>query len=150
MPKGLESRPSLPALPCACANLRRAARAASQLYDEELRPAGLRVTQFTLLQVLHRAGPIRQGDLGEALALDSTTLSRTLRPLLRAGWIRGLRGADRRERVYALAAAGRREMERAIPLWERAQARLKQRLGAEGWQQLQAALPGVAAAAQSA
>jgi len=150
MVKLLKNHRPLPALPCACANLRRAARAASQLYDEELRPAGLRVTQFTLLQALHRAGPIRQGDLGEVLALDSTTLSRTLRPLLRAGWIRGLRGADRRERVYTLAPAGRRELERAMPLWERAQSRLKQSLGGEAWQRLQVALRGVAAAAQSA
>ena len=48
----------LPSLGCACANLRRAGRAVTQLYDEALRPEGLRTTQFTLLQVLARAGSV--------------------------------------------------------------------------------------------
>jgi DNA-binding MarR family transcriptional regulator len=65
-------------LPCTCTNLRRAARIVSQLYDRELRQAGLRVTQFALLQALVRAKDISQGKLGEVLGLDSTTLTRTL------------------------------------------------------------------------
>jgi len=69
--------------------MRRAARAVTQLYDAALRPSGLRITQFTLLQVLATAGaPVTQGALGDFLAVDSTTLSRTLRPLERAKWIR--------------------------------------------------------------
>src|SRR5213593_637056 len=47
---------SLPALACACASLRRAARAVTQLYDTELQGTGLRATQFTLLQALERKG----------------------------------------------------------------------------------------------
>ena len=64
-------------LPCGCANLRRAARAVSQVYDEALWPAGLTISQFTLLQVLLRAGEITQSVLGRILVLDSTTLTRT-------------------------------------------------------------------------
>src|SRR5437773_5124559 len=86
-------------LPCACANMRRAARAMTQLYDAALRPSRLRITQFTLLQVLERTGePMTQGALGDLLALDTTTLSRTLRPLERAKWIRRVEGGDARER----------------------------------------------------
>ena len=48
-----------PLLPCACANLRRAARAVTQMYEEELRETGLRATQLTLMQTLEIAGPIR-------------------------------------------------------------------------------------------
>src|SRR2546427_12967726 len=90
---------ALPALPCACASLRRASRAVTQLYEQALRPSGIRITQFTLLQFLALAGrPITQGTLGQLLALDSTTLSRTLKPLESAGWIRSTAGPDGRER----------------------------------------------------
>ncbi len=68
-------------LPCACANLRRADRAVSQFYDAALRPSGLRITQFTLLQALTLASGISQKQLGELLQIDSTTLTRTLAPL---------------------------------------------------------------------
>src|SRR5438034_10432184 len=79
---------TLPALDCACASLRRASRAVTQAYEAALKQSGLRATQFTLLQVLERTGTSPQAALGELLALDPTTLSRTLRPLARAGWIR--------------------------------------------------------------
>ncbi|HSP56392.1 MAG TPA: hypothetical protein VLS25_12485, partial [Dehalococcoidia bacterium] len=68
-------------LPCACANLRRASRAVSQLYDKQVRGAGLNIAQFTLLQVLFQVGTLTQGGLGQILVLDSTTLTRTLQTL---------------------------------------------------------------------
>ena len=126
--------PSVPPLPCACAELRRAARAVTRLYDAALRPNGLRVTQFTLLQALDLAGrPLRQGVLGEILALDITTLSRTLRPLEEAKWIRSAAGADGRERYIELTPQGRRILERATPAWESAQRHLKATLGPQDW-----------------
>ncbi len=141
---------TLLALPCACANLRRAARAVTHLYDGELRATGLRVTQFTLLQVLARAGPIRQGVLGEALALDSTTLTRTLALLSREGWIRSMRGADQRERYFELAPSGRRVLAGALPHWERAQRRLRTQLGEAVWARLEKELMELAGTAWQA
>ena len=44
----------LPPLVCACASLRRAARAVTQAYDAELRTTGMNPTQFTLLHFLAR------------------------------------------------------------------------------------------------
>ena len=138
------------ALPCACASLRRASRAVTQVYDQELRGLGLRVTQFTLLQALELSGNLTQGRLGELLSLDSTTLTRTLRPLLGRGWVRSLPGEDRRERHFQLTPAGRRQLEYARPGWEHAQQRLQKALGVRGWQGLQTVLVSVAEAAQRA
>ena len=138
------------ALPCACANLRRSSRAVTQLYDQELRGSGLQVTQFTLLQALELTGNLTQGHLGELLSLDSTTLTRTLRPLLGKGWVRSLPGEDRRERHFQLTPAGRRQLEHARPSWERAQQRLQKALGATDWQVLQTVLVGVTEAARRA
>ncbi len=134
-------RLSLPpvALPCACANLRRAARAVTQLYDRELRPSGLRVTQFTLLMALARAREISQGQLAALLDMDSTTLTRTLAPLRRKGWLRAEPGADRRRLRLALTPAGARAYRRALPYWRAAQQRLRRALGESAWKRLQAA-----------
>ena len=136
-----------PPLPCACASMRRAARAVTQLYDAALRSTGLRITQFTLLQALERAGgPMTQGALGELLALDSTTLSRTLRPLQQAKWIRRVEGGDARERRFELAAQGQRALRRATPGWERVQRRLRTGLGQRDWAALQELLTSTVAA----
>lgn len=131
-----EADSSLPALPCACANLRRAARAVTQLYDRELRGTGLGVTQFTLLQALSRTGELSQGRLGDGLSIDSTTLTRTLANLRREGWIAVRTGADRRERLVSLTAAGRQQLKLSYPHWERAQERLRKILGDQRWEEL--------------
>src|SRR5260370_21817381 len=92
------SQDHLPVLPCMCANFRRTARALTQLYDQALRPLGLRATQFTILQFLSLAGEVSQGHLGEMLAMDSTTLTRTLEIMARRSRLAGRRGEERRGR----------------------------------------------------
>ena len=119
----------LPRLLCDGANLRRAARAVSQLYEEALSGSGLRATQFTLLQTLQITGALSQGELGSLLCIDSTTLSRTLRPLVKSGWIAGRRGTDKRERVFSLTAAGKEKLELLTPDWRRAQRRFSRAVG---------------------
>jgi len=126
----------LPALPCLCATLRRASRALTQGYEAALRPIGLRATQFTVLQALSLAGEVSQGQLGEILAIDSTTLTRTLRIMGREGWIAERAGEDRRERWLRLSEVGEKLFIRALPAWQNVQARLRGRLGDQGWEQL--------------
>src|SRR6266852_3290090 len=123
------SKKGLPVLPCACGSLRRASRAITQAYDRELREAGLNTAQFTLLQALHLAGEMTQGRLGKFLALDITTLSRTLRPLESKGWLEFITGGDRRERHWRITSAGRKVLERSTPAWQRAQKELSERMG---------------------
>jgi len=120
-------------LPCMCGNLRRTARALTQHYEEALRPHGLRATQMTILQVLFRAGEVSQGRLGEMLAMDSTSLTRTLAILRRQGWIAERQGKDRRERWLRLSSGGVRKLKGAEPIWERVQFELRQELGDQGW-----------------
>ena len=132
----------LPVLPCLCSNFRRASRALSQLYETALRPVGLRGTQFTVLQFLSIVGrEISQGQMGEMLAMDSTSLTRTLAILIRQGWVaerRGdkQRGEDGRERWLRLAGPGEEVLQRALPLWEGVQSQLRRQLGDEVWKDL--------------
>jgi DNA-binding MarR family transcriptional regulator len=120
-----------PSLPCMCASVRRASRALTQLYEEALRPTGLRATQFTVLQTLSLAGEVTQGELGQILAMDSTTLTRTLTIMGRHGWIAKRRGEDRREWRMRLSKAGETQLKQALPHWEKAQRRLRRQLGEE-------------------
>jgi DNA-binding MarR family transcriptional regulator len=121
--------PALPTLPCACASFRRASRAITQFYEDGLRPVGLRATQFTILQTLTLAGEVTQGMLGQILAMDSTTLTRTLATMSRHGWILKRRGEDRREWRMRLSKAGEMQFKQALPHWEKAQAKVRRKLG---------------------
>jgi DNA-binding MarR family transcriptional regulator len=114
-----------PAVPCLCFALRQASRAISRLYDEELRGVGLRTTQFSLLQSLRRSGELRQRDLAERTLHDETSLTRSLRPLVDAGWVAVRTGDDRREKWFRITDAGLAKVKEARPAWERAQARMQ-------------------------
>ena len=137
-------------LPCACANIRRVARAVTRLYDQELSGEGLEATQFTIVMALSRTGEISQGTLGAFLGLDSTTLSRSLRPLLREGWIESRMGDDRREKRLDLTPKGRRQYKELLPKWERAQERLRQAMTGESWDRMHQTLADVSNAAARA
>ncbi|MGB8986649.1 MAG: MarR family winged helix-turn-helix transcriptional regulator [Candidatus Sulfotelmatobacter sp.] len=119
-----------------CATLRRASRVLTQHYDEEMRPLGLRATQFTILQALSLVGEISQGRLGKILAMDSTTLTRTLEIMLAHGWIVKQQGKDRRQRRLRLSKAGEAQFTRALPTWRAVQERLRRQLGKGRWDNL--------------
>jgi DNA-binding MarR family transcriptional regulator len=108
----------------------------TQFYDSVLRPSGLRVTQFTLLQALNHASGISQKQLAEWLEIDSTTLTRTLAFMRRKGWLRSETGTDRRELRLFLTAAGQGQYKRVLPYWQSAQRRLRQALGEANWIQV--------------
>jgi DNA-binding MarR family transcriptional regulator len=128
--------PPVISLPCFCATLRRASRALSQRYDQAMRPLGMTITHFTILQALSLTGEVLQRRLGEILAMDSTTLTRTLAIMSRHGWIAVRRGSDRRERWLNLSTAGKAEFKRALPHWEAAQAQVRKQLGEKRWRNL--------------
>ena len=115
-------------------NVRRAARAVTGLYDRVLAPTGLRATQVTLLVALEKAGPIPFTRLPDVLGMDRTTLTRNLEPLRRAGLLTLRPGRDRRVRLPAITEKGRKTLSTAIPLWEQAQRRITDGLGAGRWQ----------------
>jgi DNA-binding MarR family transcriptional regulator len=103
---------------CACATLRRAARAVTAAYDAALAPSGLRITQFSILRRLARLGPLPVTRLASEVALDRSTMGRNLNPLERRGLVRIKVGnADQRERIAYLTAAGEAAIAAAVPHW---------------------------------
>src|SRR4051812_19028040 len=95
---------------CACHNLRRAARAVTQVFDSHFDEIGLKATQFTVLAVVAHAGenPPTVTALADSLVLEQSSLSRTLAVLDRLGYVKLAPGVeDRRERIVTLTRAGR-------------------------------------------
>jgi DNA-binding MarR family transcriptional regulator len=121
---------------CACFKVRKAARAITKLYEEVLRPSGLRATQFSLLMATRVLGPVTVVKLAEVMVMDRTTLTRNLRILEKRRLITIKPGEDRREREVSLTAAGLGALAKAIPLWQEAQNRVKKELGEERLQNL--------------
>ncbi|WP_238333534.1 MarR family winged helix-turn-helix transcriptional regulator [Luteimonas marina] len=114
---------------CTCFRLRKLSRLLSQRYDAALAPAGLNVNQFSILRRAERPR-YTIGSLAAELGMERTTLSRDLRHLVDAGWLRLVAGDDARRRHVVLTAAGRRTIERALPLWRGVQDEVERDLGA--------------------
>jgi DNA-binding MarR family transcriptional regulator len=114
--------------PCACFGLRSLTRRVTQLYDEVLAPAGITVTQFSLLAYA-RDRPLTVSELARRLNTDRTTLTRNLKPLIAAGYVRLAPGEDARRKTVLVTAAGEAAFQAARPLWKQAQAHLRERAG---------------------
>ena len=114
---------------CACFNLRKAARAVTQLYDDALKPAGVLATQFPLLASTAELKRATISELAETMVMDRTTLTRNLRPLERDGLLRSEPGKDRRVREVSLTRKGQKILFEAYPLWQKAQKTVARGLG---------------------
>src|SRR5207249_236102 len=119
--------------PCVCSTLRMVSRAVTQLYDDILRPSGLRVTQFSILGAIARLGDANLRQLEHTLAIDQTTLTRSLKLLERNGAIDRVPHPDGRIKAMTLTSKGRKALEGARPLWARAQDRVLRELGTTAW-----------------
>lgn len=132
---------------CACLHTRMTARAVTRLYDDALRPAGLKITQFALLGAIDAGVCGSISDLAERLAFERTTLTRNLQLLNEAGLIVPREGTGRAV-AYKLTAAGRDALERAVPLWEGAQTRIEAAIGIGAWEGTRARLKALRKAAR--
>jgi DNA-binding MarR family transcriptional regulator len=128
---------------CVCFNIRKAARAVTQLYDDAFRPTGLRATQLSILAVTNGLGPMTVTRLAQATVTDRTTLTRNLNLLEKRGLIRTREGNDRRERQVTLTDRGREILAKAYPFWQKAQARIVKGLGEERWKPLREGLAAI-------
>jgi DNA-binding MarR family transcriptional regulator len=108
-------------------------RVLAAVYDEELRPFGLKSSQLSLLVAVTKAGPVRRIELGRLQSLDPSTLTRNLAVMLKHGWIEEVPdNGDQRGAPLQTTATGRKLLERIAPAWHRAQARAKKMLGSDG------------------
>jgi DNA-binding MarR family transcriptional regulator len=115
---------------CTCFTLRKLSRTVTRLYDQHLIEAGLRTTQFSLLKWIARA-PLPIAGLADRMNVERTTLTRNLKPLIDAGWVTLEAGADSRQRIVTITAAGRKTVDSANQAWRVAQSKLETAMGIE-------------------
>ena len=117
--------------PQGCTNLklRQLMRRVAQHYDAEVGKTGLRGTQYSLLAYVVKLGPIRPVDLARTMKVEASTLTRNLRPLIAAGYLRQDPGADARSRLVTVTDAGREKRQEAQRRWRVAQEALNSKLG---------------------
>jgi DNA-binding MarR family transcriptional regulator len=109
--------------------LHRTARKLARYFDEAFRPIGLTSRQFSLLNALSPPEAPAMTQVASLLSIARTTLTATLRPLLRQRLVEDLpRCGDRRCRRMALTAAGRRKLADAVLLWRAAHIEVERRL----------------------
>ena len=117
---------------CIAVRLRLLNRVVSGFYDDALRPLGLKVSQMNILIVAAKLGVARPAQVCDLLQLDASTLSRNVERMRAHGWLEVVPEADARAQPFRLTPQGKRLIEKAVPLWERAQRQASELLGDDG------------------
>jgi DNA-binding MarR family transcriptional regulator len=124
---------------CLCLASRKAARALTRAFDRELRPHGIRSTQFTILTTLMLRGPTAISELADFLGIERTTLTRNLALLEGEGWVDIVQpGGDARLRIVTATKKGRAAVASGMAAWRKAQHAATAAIGKSGVEALQA------------
>ena len=114
---------------CTAVRLRLLNRVVTHLYDEALRPLGLKVSQLNILVVTANLELARPADVCRILHLEASTLSRNLERMRASGWVETVAGEDARSQPFRLTPAGKRILEQAASAWEQGQRSANDLLG---------------------
>jgi DNA-binding MarR family transcriptional regulator len=117
---------------CIAVRLRSLNRVVTNLYDDELRPLGLKTSQLNILIATAKLGLARPARVCEILQLDASTLSRNMERMRSNGWLEVVVEDDARSQPFRLTPLGKQLIEKAFPAWKKAQRAASQRLGEEG------------------
>lgn len=117
---------------CLAVRLRLLNRVVTNLYDDALRPLGLKVSQLNILVVTAKLGLAQAARVCDLLQLDTSTLSRNVERMPAKGWLEVVPGPDARTQPFRLTVQGKKLLERALPAWEAAQRQATELLGADG------------------
>jgi DNA-binding MarR family transcriptional regulator len=109
------------------------------LYDDALRPMGLKLTQYALMRNIRDAKGPSITALADGMMMDRTTLTRNLAPLRKSGWVQ-VDDTDGRTRALRLTREGREVLDRAVPVWRETEERVRHILGEEDAMELRARL----------
>ena len=117
---------------CIAVRVRLLNRVISALYDEALRPHGLRIGQANILVAVARMGQPRPTDVCRAMRLEKSTLSRDVEVLKRSGWLESDPPEGGRNQRLRITPAGSRLLAETFPAWESAQMEARTLIGDPG------------------
>lgn len=114
---------------CLCLHVQRAARALARRFDEAFRPLDLTSGQFSLLMSLNRPESPSIGSVASLLAMDRTTLTAALKPLVRRRLVTvAVDKKDRRTRLLTIRPAGRALLAKGYPVWRQTHRELEREI----------------------
>ncbi len=126
---------------CVNSSLHQTARAISRIYSEEMRPCGIKRSQFSILGNLLRLNVVTLTELADTLYMDRTTLSRNIKPLEKRGLVHiNTSPTDARAREITLTTEGKAQFQEAIKFWRKAQKRVVSAFGEDNWAELESRL----------
>jgi len=114
---------------CIAVRLRMLNRVITNLYDDALRPWGVKVSQMNILVATEKFGIGRPAEICEALQLDVSTLSRNVERMKARGWLEAVPDEDGRAQPFHLTATGKELLVEAAPGWKEAQRQAEAILG---------------------
>ena len=125
---------------CVGGCVRKLNRVISSIYDSALANAGLKTSQFSVLISVANRKQARPAELTKHLQLDESTLSRNVERMCARGWLRLVQDADRRSHLIEVTDKGQALIRKCLPAWQKAQAEVSRRLGADTVAELRSAL----------
>src|SRR5256885_2853371 len=114
---------------CVAVRLRMLNRVITNIYDNALRPLGLKVSQMNILVAAAKMGTLRPLEVCEYLHLDVSTLSRNVERMKARGWLDVVPDEDGRSQPFQLTSQGKKLLEKAVPAWNEAQQLVTRVLG---------------------
>jgi DNA-binding MarR family transcriptional regulator len=117
---------------CIAVRLRLINRVITALYDEALRPFGLRISQANILAAIAHMGQVRPAEVSRILRIEKSTLSRDVGLMKRNGWVASDPPTGGRNQTLRLTVEGTQLLGRIRPSWEKAQADGKLMIGEAG------------------
>ena len=118
---------------CIGVRMRLLNRVVTRIYDDALRPLGIKTSQLNILVVTARLGLARPAEISSRLKMDISTVSRNVDRMRTRGWIEVIDDErDARAHQLRLSVDGQRLLEKAKPAWEEAQDKVKALLGGPG------------------
>lgn len=129
---------------CYSTSIRSATRKITAMYDAALQPAGVNVAQLALLRRLSDTTALSVEELARAAELERSTVTRNVRVLEKQGLVQiGESEKDRRTVTILLTPRGVDTLRLSGPLWDAAQRRFEEQIGAENAKALRSLLQAV-------
>ena len=116
---------------CAAYRLRVINRAITRIYDEALRPHGIRIAQLNTMVVVMDSGGITPNELSQRMHMDASTVSRNVERMCQNGWLELQSLEDARSHAIHITTRGRRLLRDVAPAWEQAQEATAKILGVQ-------------------
>ena len=119
--------------PCVCTSVRKAARILARTFDAALAPEGMNVTQLAVMRAIQRHPNEPLTRVANDLAMDRTSLYRSIEALRKQRWVSLSDGKDNRSRSASITRSGELALSRANPGWAETQSDIVDRFGQVEW-----------------